>query len=213
MIFNEKITSIKTYPQKDSDIKFLLMFISTFAHPTVMFKKEVFKQLKYKHYAHAEDYKLWTDIALSGFSMSNLNKVLLKYRSHDNQISKINSLEQRANGYKISQNYLLNIGELKNVASLIKDIQNNATKNVLGSVYLNISLYSGKHKISNDALIIIYRYIFRMCSTTNIGFFLVYRKYTKGIVRDVRGDIYLFMQSLFLLNKDSKIYNFLKRFV
>ena len=33
-------------------------------------KEDIFKALKYENYKHAEDYKLWTDIALNRYKMS-----------------------------------------------------------------------------------------------------------------------------------------------
>ncbi len=214
MLFKKrKDIGVQIYPQEDRNIKFTLMFMSAFAHPTVIFKKEIFKSLNYEHYKHAEDYKLWVDIALMSFNMGNLNKVLLRYRVHDEQISKINALEQRVNTHKISQYYLLNNSESKAMAELMDDIKENASVKILDKIYSDIASYSKKHQISDDILINVYRHIFRQCSTTNIKFFIVYKKYTKIIFRDFQGDFYLFIQSLFLLNRESKMYNILKRFV
>ena len=109
-LFNEdEKFSISRYPQKDNEIKFTLMFMSSFAHPSVMIRRAVFDTLKYENLEHAEDYQLWTDIAIANFKMANLDKVLLKYRWHDEQISQKNSYKQREKSFEISKMYLSSI--------------------------------------------------------------------------------------------------------
>lgn len=79
-LFNDdKIFKVWNYPEKDYEIKFM----TAFAHPTVIMRKEIFKSLKYDDCKDAEDYKLWCDIAIHNYKIGNLNKVLLKYRYHN----------------------------------------------------------------------------------------------------------------------------------
>ena len=61
-----------------------------------MLRKSVFDKynLQYdKAYKHAEDYELWVR-ASKLTKIANLQKVLLKYRWHDNNISAIYEKEQ-----------------------------------------------------------------------------------------------------------------------
>lgn len=87
LLSGSKLSYIKS--NNDSDYnKAVLFFAPCFCHPTVMMKnvfteKDIFYNWDYKH---AEDYKLWTDLFLLG-DFLNVDKALLKYRSHNTQIS------------------------------------------------------------------------------------------------------------------------------
>ena len=76
------------YPQFDMDIRFFMCFGSPFAHPSIIFTKEIIKKFKYEKNV-AEDYSLWTKIAASSpkIKFGNLQKVMLSYRRHPNQLT------------------------------------------------------------------------------------------------------------------------------
>lgn len=76
------------HPQSDEAIKMGLLFGSSFAHPSVIMKTELAKQLRYdKAWEKCEDYDLWVRAAHAGWKMSNVPEVLLLYRQHEAQIS------------------------------------------------------------------------------------------------------------------------------
>lgn len=89
------------YPQTNEEIKICLFsFLPTFAHPTVMGKKEIFKKYNYnKNFEPAEDYELWTRFVQEG-EAANLNEILLEYRVHSNQVSVTKKNIQDLNSYK-----------------------------------------------------------------------------------------------------------------
>lgn len=59
-----------------------------FWHPTVMFRKnDIIKLGGYKYGFYGEDYDLWIRGYLAGLKFANLDEVLLKYRTHENQMS------------------------------------------------------------------------------------------------------------------------------
>lgn len=83
----------------DEDIKNQLFIGSCFAHPSVLIRKSIIDELNIRYnnqYKHAEDYKLWSDLAAYG-NFYNFPEVLLKYRISSNQISAINLKEQKRN--------------------------------------------------------------------------------------------------------------------
>lgn len=91
--FNEEnILNVWKYPETHSDIEFRSFFMCSFAHPSVMIKKIVFDKLKYENET-AEDYRLWCDILANGYKVGNIQKVLLKYRLHNNQLTQTKSKE------------------------------------------------------------------------------------------------------------------------
>lgn len=75
-------TSLK---RKDGDIKSYLLWQSPMSHPSVCFKKGVVSE--YFSDEKAEDYNLWTRLALKGFKFNNMRQNLIYYRMHSEQIT------------------------------------------------------------------------------------------------------------------------------
>jgi glycosyltransferase involved in cell wall biosynthesis len=88
--------TILRHPSNHEEIKVKLCFGTSFYHPSVMGKIEVFRANPYdKAYEPAEDYDLWTRLVFQG-ELANLEEVLLLYRVHDNQVSKERKTIQEA---------------------------------------------------------------------------------------------------------------------
>lgn len=91
-------------PDNPIFIKWLLLFQNTLAHPSVMFRKKVYKKSGgYDPFlVPAEDYDLWQ--RLSQYTMiSNVRKVLILYRKHEKNISKTQANLQQELDILISQ--------------------------------------------------------------------------------------------------------------
>lgn len=82
---DQRIVKLK---QSDTAIKMEMLFCSPLAHPSVMMKTNLIKQLRYdKAWEKCEDYDLWERAAEAGWKMGNIPEVLLNYRVHPGQIS------------------------------------------------------------------------------------------------------------------------------
>lgn len=58
------------------------------AHPTVMMRAEVIRELKYKSYQkNIEDYDLWLRMLSRGYKIAKIHEPLLLYRVHGNSIT------------------------------------------------------------------------------------------------------------------------------
>jgi glycosyltransferase involved in cell wall biosynthesis len=90
-------------PTDDASIKANLLFRTSIAHPTVMIRRNILKNLEILYdsrYKHAEDYELW--VRCSEFTkFANLKNILLVYRLNDSRISKIFQKEQIEISYRI----------------------------------------------------------------------------------------------------------------
>lgn len=95
----------------DADIRALLTICSPLCNPAIMGKTEIFKKYPYiKSYLHAEDYCLWTEIALAGYRFGNIKRKLIVYRLHATQTS-VNYLEVAKNAFYQSQSrYIKQLG-------------------------------------------------------------------------------------------------------
>lgn len=77
--------------------------MTSVAHPTVFIRKNTIFSLNEfydENLKQAQDGEYWARLALKGVKFNNLDKVLLKYRIHNDQISIKNENEQKINIYK-----------------------------------------------------------------------------------------------------------------
>lgn len=97
--------------QTDDAIKMELLFCSPFAHPSVMMRTVLIKQLCYdKAWEKVEDYDLWERAVRAGWKMTNIPEVLLLYRVHDTQISAKTASAQQYLTQQIRQRYWKFVG-------------------------------------------------------------------------------------------------------
>ncbi len=107
---NDKSNS--SYPINFDDIKFQLMYQNPIAHPSVVWRKKALlsNHLFYdENYITSQDFELWTRCALN-LKMSNLNEILVHYRTHNNQISILKNENQRNAALSIKLKYLNSLG-------------------------------------------------------------------------------------------------------
>lgn len=84
--------------EQDVDIRVGLLYHNVLIHPSVIIRRQAVenfmrtknrRELYDRDYIYAEDYKLWVEMALSGFRFANLPKVLLLYRRSDSQVTSL----------------------------------------------------------------------------------------------------------------------------
>jgi len=93
-------------PTGYKNIRFLMLRESVIAHPTVVFRSEDFKNLRFDpDFKHAEDYEFWCR-ALKTLKFDNLEEILLDYRIHKNQIGSKHNATQTKNALKARKNYI-----------------------------------------------------------------------------------------------------------
>ena len=102
---NQVTGQLKSSKQRHSnaDIHALLSVCSPVCNPAMMGRIEIFRQFPYKaSYLHAEDYCLWTEIALAGYRFANIKKKLITYRLHSTQTS-VNHFQAARNVFSAAQ--------------------------------------------------------------------------------------------------------------
>ena len=105
-------TKLLRYPQNRDKLKCSLLFGSPLAHPTVIFRRELFQRHAFWYdpaFLHAEDYELWVRVAES-FDLGMLPEVLLRYRVHEGQVTKAHLGEMVANSGKVWGRLLRRMG-------------------------------------------------------------------------------------------------------
>ena len=179
-----KKLSITKYPEKHNDIFFGLFFKSNFSHPAVMLKKKVFKDVKYSNET-AEDYRLWCDLALKKFKFANLQKILLYYRVHEKQLTKLKKDKNHSSSKKISLyfsqrvdnqiHYLLN----NYYFSLMKD--SDVFSDFFDKIFLKLNQYKVSSNFSKDLLYHIYNNL----QHRNLYFYLIFYNKTKNYKKNL----------------------------
>ena len=205
--FGGKSNKILVYPLSDHEIRFLLISMTPFAHPSVLIRKEVFKDIKYTNYETAQDYDLWCQIANKGFKMANLDSIILKYRIHSEQISVKKRKLQKEITYTVSQKYIEN-NNYSEYDSLLKLSERRQSINYEKAyrLFSDLIQISKDTQVSNNIVRSLIRFIFRTLSPMNISIGRAYFKSIKRIDTDIKGDIFVFIQAFFRLNNNSKIY-------
>jgi glycosyltransferase involved in cell wall biosynthesis len=93
--FGTAPSRVRSFPSADAQIKFRLLYDCPLAHPSVMARAELLKRHPYRATSsHAEDYELWSRLAMERATFANVPVPLLRYRRHAGQISVTHRAEQ-----------------------------------------------------------------------------------------------------------------------
>ena len=190
----KKLSRVKNSNNSDYQ-KAVLFFSPGFCHPTVMMKnifneKNIFYD---KNYIHAEDYKLWTELASLG-EFLNVSEPLLKYRSHDSQISAQNKETQLNISKKIREEFCakLNFALSKEQFVTLNVIGNNVfitsieLLNEIENCLLHLKDLNKIHKTFNENSFNIFlnKFWFDSCGYTNLGL-AAYSAYSRSMLSKV----------------------------
>lgn len=96
VLFDGAVGLVRT-PRGDADCRAHLVFGSPIAHPAAMLRADALRAygVRYRaEYPHAEDFKLFSDLAAVG-TLSNLPEPGLRYRVHPAQVSQVQAGPQR----------------------------------------------------------------------------------------------------------------------
>jgi glycosyltransferase involved in cell wall biosynthesis len=95
----------------DADIRALMTVCSPLCNPAVMGRAEAFKNYPYPAEKDcAEDYSLWTELALAGYRFANLKQKLITYRIHSSQTSQVQNTEINFIFNQSRKNYITRLG-------------------------------------------------------------------------------------------------------
>jgi len=103
---------IGKYATSNDDIRIRMLYQTQFCHPSVIIRKDILTQNKYKfdfNFIHAEDYELFVRIS-EKYKVANIPEVLLKYRQHVKNVSTSFKQTQVENSRKIIQMQFNEIG-------------------------------------------------------------------------------------------------------
>lgn len=204
--------AILEYPEKHNDIEFRSFFMCSFAHPSVMIKRSIFDKIKYKNET-AEDYRLWCDILSNGYKAGNIQRVLLKYRIHNAQLTQIRTEELINSENNISLDFSKRINpQIMHVVVESIDIKNNCTVLKFNKLINNISTLSKEKCVSKQNLSFIFKVLYENSSPKNPFIYYLYYKYAKNKDKKIADEYKLFLKSFLIFSRNSKVYQFLKRF-
>lgn len=94
----------------DSDIIKYLPGGNCLAHPSMMIRKEIFRNYKYDIDQYgSEDWDLWLTLISDGYKISKLNEVLLLYRKNSNSVSALidNKTGVKKKAINVQKKYLI----------------------------------------------------------------------------------------------------------
>ena len=202
-------------PILDSDIKFCMLFSSPIAHPTVLGYAELFKNNVYLDSA-AEDYDLWSRLAVQGVKFGNIPEILTSYRIHRNQASNVKYSSMISDSIKVASFYSLIYNEEKYHNSLKKNnflFNEKYSINEIKDLSEILAVIGKRNNISHDAALDALCKCF--IKLHNPGFYSLYIYFRILLKNDIsifkNKNINIILQSIFGLKRDGFLYNILKR--
>lgn len=102
--FGGALERVWKYPVESRELLVWSVINSPFAHPTVMIRKSSIEKYKITYsvdFKYAQDFELWSRLALQGCKFYNLPEVLLHYRESKTGIGRSHKREQQMLGAKI----------------------------------------------------------------------------------------------------------------
>lgn len=204
---------IVKYSIYHDDIKFRLLFMSSLAHPTVIFKKKVFEKVEYRvDYKVAQDYQLWCDIVNANFKIGNIPEILLNYREHEAQASIEKFKRQHDTAHEISLNYAKSLGtneiELHNIINKLKLNNNSECFRLL---FNKIQLIGNNFNVSSWTRSIILKEVYKLVTPKSPIIYYIYLKYTKDMKKNFNEEFSMLLKSFLIMKRTSPIYQFLKK--
>ncbi|XRE42604.1 hypothetical protein ACIVBQ_000808 [Tenacibaculum discolor] len=158
---------------RDKEIKAQLIRNTCFAHPTVMFRKQLLleKGIRYdEDFIQAQDYKLWCDLSDFG-KYQNINEVLLNYRVNSQQVSKKSGKLQNKNGNEIRKRHMSKFLSLETIKELSSEDANIKTlfkvkkelkEKSIPRLFADNVLFVSYLSIKNKTIIILLYYFFSL---------------------------------------------------
>ena len=175
---NNAIYSIKKVPTDFSNIKKIIKYNQCIAHPTWFGKKEIFDNLNgYREIPLCEDYDFTLRAILKGYTISNVNEQVLKYRMTSNSISRSNLLEQFLYSKYITKCYCKKKIADINLAKKYVEKNSNTKKSIR---------YSKANTIFNYALLLLEKHSYIKCIMKCIQIPFISFYYVNKIFRLVR---------------------------
>jgi hypothetical protein len=211
---------ILKHPQTDSALKMELLFGCSFAHPTVIMKTELVKQLRYdKDWEKCEDYDLWERAAHIGWKMTNVPEVLLMYRQHEAQISTTTSAMQQQLTQKIRRRYWefvfdsmkLEKAWIDEVLKLREPLSPQSNMNVVDSVFVEL-LQRSQGETRETIFDYATRLYFRAASTcpdVAARWSKLHKDFGFGFAKGTKTKLLLL--SVFRIHADSRLFELLKK--
>jgi len=99
-------------PLSYEDVRSSALFDNPFTHPTVMMRKDLFERhgLRYdSDFCPADDYDLWVR-AMNHFPAMNMDRVVLRYRTHRGSLTSMEWTDMDAHSYRIAARELKALG-------------------------------------------------------------------------------------------------------
>lgn len=160
------IYSIQKVPTNYDKIKKILKYGQCIAHPTWFGKKVVFETLNgYREIPLCEDYDFTLRAVLSGYRISNLNKIVLQYRMTNNSISRQNLFEQYLYMTYITKQYKQ--GKISDIEKAKKYVEDkNDLKQSKKYLQANILFNSMLREISQKKLLSFVKHGFQLVFTS-----------------------------------------------
>lgn len=194
-----------------NDIKTLMIIGNPIINSTVMIKTNVLKKFTCNTSMISWDYDLHSNIILNNYSVYNINKVLLKSRSHNFQDSLINYNRGIVDSYNISKKYFLAQKDLLRFKKYLDCTDYGYSNNIRFKNYIKsilafkkiLQIRNNDKKILNIFNTELIQKIYPIDIFVFIKLLKIFKKL--NIVLDKKHIFLLFVRSLFLIKSNNRL--------
>lgn len=199
--FSDKHSKLIREPKSHHVIKTYLLFSATMCHPTIMFRKQILDETRFRYnpeFKHVEDYELWTKLILHT-QFANLSKPLLKYRDHHSQVSHKHKVIQTENGDTVRENYLKALGfsfspsqlSIHQLIASNQKIESFVILNSIESWLLQLTIHNEASKVIlhtdfQKAILKIWK---DCCGNTSLGLKAYFKYLNSDLTKALNGDM------------------------
>jgi hypothetical protein len=164
----------------------------------------------------AEDYDLWTRLAIQGIKFGNIPEILTDYRIHDDQTSHTKYSKMISDSIKVADFYSLNYNDdashkmLKKYNYIFNEKYNIHEIKELVQILIEISI---KNNISKDSILQALYNCFIKLDRPGFKSLLIYYKYLNKCNISIfkRKNINILFQSILSLKRGTFLFNALKK--
>jgi glycosyltransferase involved in cell wall biosynthesis len=202
------------YEASDDAIRLRLCFGTAFAHPSVMIRAKVAKENPYnREFKHAEDYELWTRLALKGVRMTNMPEVVLNYRVHNLQTSQQNKEAQASARERAQQPYIRSFTGNEGDFETMKKFSSPDGSPSLEDATRLFSILCNLTKIAPDIRLRLFSSVLKYVRPASPAVYHVAKRLAHQLGSPLPPNWSLLFQSYTQISTDTRAYNFFKRFV
>ena len=200
--------------EHDDALKLQLCFNTPFVHPTVMIRTRLVKLHLYDEASlHGEDYDLWTRLAYAGAKFTNIQRIVLRYRVHSEQVSKSYPKEQEKSRERSQKRYVSRVIPREDAFKIVSRFSTPYSTPSLGDARELAEIIASLDWVTKRSKCQVFTSVLKYVAPASPKTYTLMSRFWRRFDLTPPLSFPLLVQSYLRLRSDGKMYQRLKRFV